>query len=241
MPGMVTYAELVQSVVGWLAAHVGDGYDEIPGQNVGPYRWDCQGLAAGAYESVGLTSAYPGIGAIGSRAQYWNSKVKCPMGAPLRAGQQVFFAGADPPFGHTGIVTGVFANGTYEMVLALDYASGVCYSTFDAIPNGVWQFEGATDPLSYLARYNPFTEAPMLIKITAGATGQFTIGSFWEYVPGAKFDAQGNGTVQRLLCHVATPAEAAVLENLYGSVKTMTGMALMADVAALNLVVVVNS
>jgi len=154
---MQTYQQLVQQLMTFLVAQVGKPYSEVPGQNFGPHSYDCQGLCYAGYASVGLTTG-PGVGLIGSAAQYNDSTVK--RYPPLHAGMQAFFYGGEsfgPRPGHTGTVTGVFTNGTYEMINAYDTQMGVIYTTFSTVPGsqdfmGYW---GATDPLTYLAPYNP--------------------------------------------------------------------------------------
>ena len=232
----LTYQQAVQKVVDLAASKIGDAYNETPPYNIGPNSFDCQGLCYYVYgNAIGLWSG-PGIGAVGSAAQFNNSTVKVPAGQPLRAGMQAFFYGGEtfgPRPGHTGIVTGVFANGTYEMINAYDTQMGVIYTTFSTVPGstqfmGYW---GATDPISLLVPYTPPAplEAPMLIEVTSQPSGQFTVGSWWEY---------GVGSTGRVLYPVADPKQVPTLKAFYGTFHSITGLRLAADVEALGIHVI---
>ena len=136
LQAMTTYAQYQAKGLAFLKAQVGKGYTEVLGQNLGPYRFDCEGLAYRTYEAAaGLTSG-PGIGPIGSRAQYELSTVKCQPSDPWLILDQLFFDGSNPPFGHTGMYVGRGPGGAYMMISALDTASGVCYSEIDSDHRG---------------------------------------------------------------------------------------------------------
>ena len=72
----------------------------------------------------------------------------------------------------------------------------------------------------------PPLEAPMLIEVTSQPSGQFTVGSWWEY---------GVGSTGRVLYHVADPKQVPTLKAFYGTFHSITGLRLAADVAALSI------
>ena len=218
---MVTYDQLVQQVIDLAMSKLGDAYNETPGQNIGPTEFDCQGFCYYVYgNAAGLWSG-PGIGAIGSAAQYWNSTVKVPTGKALRPGQQAFFWGASAPRpGHTGIVTEDLGGDNYNMISALDTASGVCYSQFVVTSGGTdgLSYYGATDPLLLLNPTPPPTPAKddtmILIYASGPAFGSIPANSAWEYF----MDGTGNPTLR----HVSYPSRHNVLKLIYGSEATIS-------------------
>jgi hypothetical protein len=180
---MTTYAQYQAKGLAFLKAQVGKGYTEVLGQNLGPYRFDCEGLAYRTYEAAaGLTSG-PGIGPIGSRAQYELSTVKCQPSDPWLILDQLFFDGSNPPFGHTGMYVGRGPGGAYMMISALDTASGVCYSEIDPTIGGPgFAITGRTRPLSLA----PITKPPgggdmTLIFAQGGAVEGIGADSYWIY------------------------------------------------------------
>ena len=184
---MTTFAQMQAKGRAFLVAQLGKGYTEVLGQNLGPYRFDCEGLAYRTYEAAaGLTSG-PGIGPIGSRAQFEDSTVKCQPSDPWLVLDQLFFNGAQPPYGHTGMYVGpVIPGGAYMMISALDTASGVCYSEIDpSVTTGGLGFAGRTRPLSLVA--NPIPPKPpgggdmILVLAQGGAVGQIGANSYWLY------------------------------------------------------------
>ncbi len=54
---MTTFAQMQAQGVAFLKAQVGKGYTEVPGQNLGPDKWDCEGLARAVYLPFGVTLA----------------------------------------------------------------------------------------------------------------------------------------------------------------------------------------
>ena len=67
---MTTFAQLQARGLSFLKAQVGKGYSEDPGQSFGPNTYDCQGLAYCTYKAAANLVTGPGIGLIGSRAQF---------------------------------------------------------------------------------------------------------------------------------------------------------------------------
>ena len=78
----------------------------------------------------------------------------------------------------------------------------------------------------------PVLEAPMLIEVTSQPSGQFTVGSWWEY---------GVGATGRVLYHVADPKQVPTLKAFYGTFHSITGLRLAADVQTLGINVVFGS
>ena len=148
---MTTFAQMQAQGVAFLKAQVGKGYTEVLGQNLGPDKWDCEGLARAVYLPFGVDIGF------GSRAQFENSKVQLKPSDPWLVLDQVFFNGSDPPFGHTGVYVGpVVPGGAYTMISALDTASGVCYSEINPTIGGPgFSITGRTRPLSLVVPAPP--------------------------------------------------------------------------------------
>ena len=182
---MTTYAQYQAQGVAFLKAQLGKPYSEDPGQNFGPYSYDCQGLAFCCYRAAANLVTGPGIGLIGSRAQYELSTVKLTPADDWLVLDQCFFDGADPPFGHTGVYVGpVVPGGAPMMIDAYDKAEGVRYNEFDPdMTDGPGLvLRGRTRPL-LLA---PVTKPPgggdmVLILAQGGAVGGIGANSYWIY------------------------------------------------------------
>lgn len=153
---MTTFAQMQAQGEAFLKAQVGKGYTEVLGQNLGPDKWDCQGLARAVYLPFGVDIGF------GSRAQFENSKVQLKPSDPWLVLDQLFFPGADPPFGHTGVYVGpVVPGGAYMMISALDTASGVCYSEINPTIGGPgFSITGRTRPLSLVSGVTVPVPAP---------------------------------------------------------------------------------
>ena len=161
---MTTFAQMQAQGVAFLKAQVGKGYTEVPGQNLGPDKWDCEGLARAVYLPFGVDIGF------GSRAQCENSKAQLEPSDPWLVLDQLFFPGADPPFGHTGVYVGpVVPGGAYMMISALDTASGVCYSEINpAIGGPGFSITGRTRPLSLVSGVTvpvPALAPPVLLSM----------------------------------------------------------------------------
>jgi hypothetical protein len=144
----------------FLVAQLGKGYSEDPGKNFGPYTWDCQGLAFGTYKAAAGLVTGPGIGLIGSAAQFNDSTVKLQPSDPWLVLDQVFFYGGEtsgPRPGHTGVYVGpVVPGGAPMMINAYDTARGVIYSEFDPIVGGPgFSITGRTRPLLLVPHVDP--------------------------------------------------------------------------------------
>ena len=153
--GLTTYAQYQAIGLAFLKAQVGKGYSEQPGQNFGPNTYDCQGLAFCCYRAAANLVTGPGIGLIGSRAQFEDSTVKLTPADSWLVLDQCFFDGADPPYGHTGVYVGpVVPGGAPMMIDAYDTAEGVRYNEFDPNVTDTGPgliLRGRTRPLSLIA------------------------------------------------------------------------------------------
>ena len=81
---MTTFAQMQAQGVAFLKAQVGKGYTEVPGQNLGPDKWDCEGLARAVYLPFGVDIGF------GSRAQCENSKAQLQPSDPGRCSTNCF-------------------------------------------------------------------------------------------------------------------------------------------------------
>ena len=182
---MATFAQLQAQGLAYLKAQLGKPYCEIPGQNFGPDRFDCQGLAYATYASIGLTTG-PGIGLIGSAAQFNNSTVKLKPSDPWLVLDQIFTWGGETSGsrpGHTGVFVGI-VNGQYTMIDAYDSAQGVRYNTFDPTigSEGGLGFTGRTRPLLLAPNLTPPGGGDMtLVLAQGGAIGGIGADSYWIY------------------------------------------------------------
>ncbi len=210
---MTTFAQLQARGLSFLKAQVGKGYSEDPGQNFGPNTYDCQGLAYCTYKAAANLVTGPGIGLIGSRAQFELSTVKMQPSDPWLVLDQLFFNGATPPLGHTGMFVGM-VDGAYTMISALDTASGVCYSTIDpSVTTGGLGFAGRTRPLSLLVPYIP--PAPPIPRGGEMILVQTTGPQVGSIPPNAWFEYEVTDGVRYAL-HVIDEADLNVLKIIYG-------------------------
>ena len=160
---MTTFAQMQAQGVAFLKAQVGKGYTEVLGQNLGPDKWDCQGLARAVYLPFGVDIGF------GSRAQFENSKVQLKPSDPWLVLDQVFFNGSDPPFGHTGVYVGpVVPGGAPMMIDAYDTAEGVRYNEFNPNITGGpgLVLTGRTRPLSLVVPAPPPPPPPLPSMVT---------------------------------------------------------------------------
>ena len=214
---MTTYAQYQAKGLAFLKAQVGKGYTEVLGQNLGPYRFDCEGLAYRTYEAAaGLTSG-PGIGPIGSRAQYELSTVKCQPSDPWLILDQLFFDGSNPPFGHTGVYVGpVVPGGAPMMIDAYDSAEGVRYNEFDPNMTDTGSgliLRGRTRPLLLAPHLTPPEGIKMdLVLANGGAIGKILANAYWL----VGCDESGP-----FAWHV-TAIQANIWEAVHGPLKTIT-------------------
>ena len=211
---MTTFAQLQARGLSFLKAQVGKGYSEDPGQNFGPYTWDCQGLAFGTYKAAANLVTGPGIGLIGSRAQFELSTVKMQPSDPWLVLDQCFFDGYDPPFGHTGVYVGpVVPGGAPMMIDAYDSAEGVRYNEFD--PNmtdtgSVLILRGRTRPLLLVPHVDPPSPKPrkaptMFILLNTADKCHYLIGakSTPVYLPQADYSEFLSKGVPEIPCSAA--------------------------------------
>ena len=210
---MTTFAQLQARGLSFLKAQVGKGYSEDLGQNFGPNTLTAMGLAYCTYKAAANLATGPGIGLIGSRAQFEDSTVKCQPSDPWLVLDQLFFNGATPPLGHTGMFVGM-VDGAYTMISALDTASGVCYSTIDpSVTTGGLGFAGRTRPLLLAPHLTPPEGIKMdLVLANGGAIGKILANAYWL----VGCDESGP-----FAWHV-TAAQANIWEAVHGPLKTIT-------------------
>lgn len=214
---MTTFAQYQERGLAYLKAQVGKPYSESPGQNFGPYSFDCMGLAYCTYKAAANLVTGPGIGLIGSRAQFELSTVKMQPSDPWLVLDQCFFDGYDPPFGHTGVYVGpVVPGGAPMMIDAYDTAEGVRYNEFDPNMTDTGSgliLRGRTRPLLLAPHLTPPEGIKMdLVLANGGAIGKILANAYWL----VGCDESGP-----FAWHV-TAAQANIWEAVHGPLKTIT-------------------
>jgi hypothetical protein len=207
------YVQAQQSCLDYLEEQLGKGYSEQPGQNFGPWTFDCQGLAYETYEQLSIDIEY---GEGGAHEQFDLSPYQLPPDAPWLLADQCFFHGGSegPPFpGHTGIFVGIMG-GQYTVINAFDSEDGVCYTTFDPTinqdednPDGM-AFWGRTRPLLEIAQpfLLPKGNSMILVQTQGPQVGNVPADGWFEY-------EVTNGS--RYAKHVVDEAQLNVLKIMY--------------------------
>jgi hypothetical protein len=181
---------------------------------------DCSGLTLLVAASIGVVMSH------GSAAQFDTPEAPLVVGA-LEPGDFVYFEGGEftgPRPGHVGIYID-----DHRMINAPYTGVNVSYADFYTTTTwGAMAYYGAIRPalIAVPAPTPDPMEAPMLIEVTSSPSGDFTVGSYWEY---------GVGATGRVLYHVATPAQADLLKGWYTSVKQMSGTQLVKDIHQLSI------